>query len=100
MSQSFQGEDAIAPGLFWLSNVHEILSFVCVAESDILQGLGPGADGAGRDFDWDDYERLVGIVKHDLDSLEYNICASAPPRSRLTAQTTRGCRRRRRSCTR
>lgn len=61
------------PGIFWLSNVHEVLSFVCIAESDILQGIGPGVDGAGRDFDWDDYERLVTIVKHDLDSLEYNI---------------------------
>lgn len=30
-------------------------------------------DGAGREFDWEDYERLVTIVKHDLDSLEYNI---------------------------
>lgn len=27
----------------------------------------------GRDFDWDEYEHLVTIVKHDLDSLEYNI---------------------------
>jgi myosin-5 len=71
--QSFQGEDSIVPGIFWLSNVHEILSFVCIAESDILQGIGPGVDGAGREFDWDDYERLVTIVKHDLDSLEYNI---------------------------
>ncbi|KAI7966213.1 hypothetical protein MJO29_001961 [Puccinia striiformis f. sp. tritici] len=69
----FQGEEAIVPGIFWLSNVHEVLSFVCIAESDILQGIGPGVDGAGRDFDWDDYERLVTIVKHDLDSLEYNI---------------------------
>jgi myosin-5 len=71
--QGFQGEEAIVPGIFWLSNVHEVLSFVCIAESDILQGIGPGVDGAGRDFDWDDYERLVTIVKHDLDSLEYNI---------------------------
>jgi myosin-5 len=53
--------------------VHEVYSFVCIAESDILQGIAPGIDGAGREFDWDDYERLVSIVKHDLDSLEYNI---------------------------
>ena len=53
--------------------MHEILSFVCIAESDILQGIGPGADGAGREFDWEEYERLVSVVKHDLDSLEYNI---------------------------
>lgn len=71
--QSFQGDEVIVPGIFWLSNVHEILSFVCIAESDILQGIGPGGDGIGREYDWDDYERLVTIVKHDLDSLEYNI---------------------------
>ncbi|WFD35462.1 Myosin type-2 heavy chain 1 [Malassezia cuniculi] len=70
---SFQGDDAIVPGIFWLSNVHEILSFVCIAESDMLQGVGPGVDGAARSFEWGDYERLVTIVKHDLDSLEYNI---------------------------
>lgn len=73
MRQAFQGEEVIVPGIFWLSNVHEILSFVCIAESDVLQGIGPGGEGIGRDYEWDDYERLVTIVKHDLDSLEYNI---------------------------
>ncbi|KAF9066848.1 P-loop containing nucleoside triphosphate hydrolase protein [Rhodocollybia butyracea] len=70
---SFSGEDAIIPGIFWLSNVHEMLSFICVAESDMLQGIGPGEDNLVRPFDWNDYERLVSVVKHDLDSLEYNI---------------------------
>lgn len=69
----FHGDDAVIPGIFWLSNVHEILSFVCIAESDMLQGVGPGLDGSAREFEWGDYERLVTIVKHDLDSLEYNI---------------------------
>ncbi|KAH8829695.1 myosin 5 [Flagelloscypha sp. PMI_526] len=64
---SFTGEEAIVPGVFWLSNVHEMLSFICVAESDMLQ------EHAVRAFDWNDYERLVTVVKHDLDSLEYNI---------------------------
>ncbi|KAI0272140.1 myosin 5 [Russula aff. rugulosa BPL654] len=70
---TFNGEDAIIPGIFWLSNVHEMLSFICVAESDMLQGIGPGEENAVRPFDWTDYERLVSVVKHDLDSLEYNI---------------------------
>ena len=71
--QSFSGEDSIVPGIFWLSNVHEMLSFICVAESDMLQGIGPGEENAIRPFQWSDYERLVTVVKHDLDSLEYNI---------------------------
>jgi myosin-5 len=50
-----------------------MLSFICVAESDMLQGIGPGEENAVRSFDWNDYERLVSVVKHDLDSLEYNI---------------------------
>ncbi|RPD65761.1 hypothetical protein L226DRAFT_608721 [Lentinus tigrinus ALCF2SS1-7] len=70
---SFTSEDAIIPGVFWLSNVHEMLSFICVAESDMLQGIGPGEENAVRPFEWADYERLVSVVKHDLDSLEYNI---------------------------
>lgn len=50
-----------------------MLSFICVAESDMLQGIGPGEENSIRPFDWNDYERLVSVVKHDLDSLEYNI---------------------------
>jgi len=50
-----------------------MLSFICVAESDMLQGIGPGEEHAIRSFQWSDYERLVTVVKHDLDSLEYNI---------------------------
>jgi len=39
----------------------------------MLQGIGPGEEHSVRPFDWNDYERLVSVVKHDLDSLEYNI---------------------------
>ena len=70
---SFKGEDVIAPGIFWLTNVHEVLSFVNVAEADAAQGIGPGSEDNGRELDWDQYERLVSFVKHDLDSLEYNL---------------------------
>ncbi len=34
-----------------------MLSFICVAESDMLQGIGPGEENAVRPFDWADYER-------------------------------------------
>ena len=37
------------------------------------QGIGPGEEGAIRPFDWQDYEHLVTLAKHDLDSLGYNI---------------------------
>ena len=56
-----------------MSNVHELLSFAAAAENDMLAGVNPAADANGRVFEWHDYERLVSIVKHDLESLEYNI---------------------------
>lgn len=66
----YQGDDVVMPGTFWLSNVHELLSFVCTAEADMLQDM-PLENG--NLAEWHDYERLVSIVKHDLESLEYNI---------------------------
>ncbi|KAI9837583.1 MAG: hypothetical protein M1819_007234 [Sarea resinae] len=57
------GEEAINPGAFWLSNVHEMLSFVFLAE-DWYEA---------QKTDNYEYERLLEIVKHDLESLEFNI---------------------------
>lgn len=57
------GEDAINPGAFWLSNVHEMLSFVFLAE-DWYEA---------QKTDNYEYDRLLEIVKHDLESLEFNI---------------------------
>ncbi|ODO03097.1 hypothetical protein I350_05942 [Cryptococcus amylolentus CBS 6273] len=71
---TFKGDDVIIPGVFWLSNVQEILSFICVAEADASKGYAPGSDHHNaRELDWEAYARLISVVKHDLDSLEYNI---------------------------
>ncbi|OAX79462.1 hypothetical protein ACJ72_06220 [Emergomyces africanus] len=58
-----EGEDAINPGAFWLSNVHEMLSFVFLAE-DWYE--------AQKTNNYE-YDHLLEIVKHDLESLEFNI---------------------------
>ena len=58
-----EGDDAINPGAFWLSNVHEMLSFVFLAE-DWYEA---------QKSDNYEYDRLLEIVKHDLESLEFNI---------------------------
>ncbi|OJD27266.1 hypothetical protein ACJ73_01348 [Blastomyces percursus] len=58
-----EGEDAINPGAFWLSNVHEMLSFVFLAE-DWYET---------QKTDNYEYDHLLEIVKHDLESLEFNI---------------------------
>ncbi|KAF7187022.1 Myosin-2 [Pseudocercospora fuligena] len=57
------GDEAINPGAFWLSNVHEMLSFVFLAE-DWYEA---------QKTDNFEYDRLLEIVKHDLESLEFNI---------------------------
>ncbi|OQO03613.1 hypothetical protein B0A48_10278 [Cryoendolithus antarcticus] len=56
-------DSAINPGAFWLSNVHEMLSFVFLAE-DWYEA---------QKSDNFEYDRLLEIVKHDLESLEFNI---------------------------
>ncbi|MCJ1378783.1 Myosin type-2 heavy chain 1 [Xylographa soralifera] len=58
-----EGDEAVVLGAFWLSNVHEILSFVFLAE-DWYE--------AQKDENYE-YARLLEIVKHDLESLEFNI---------------------------
>ncbi|KAF2086888.1 hypothetical protein K490DRAFT_66203 [Saccharata proteae CBS 121410] len=57
------GDEAVNPGAFWLSNVHEMLSFVFLAE-DWYET---------QKTDNYEYDRLLEIVKHDLESLEFNI---------------------------
>ncbi|TGO63939.1 hypothetical protein BOTNAR_0094g00160 [Botryotinia narcissicola] len=57
------GDEAVNPGAFWLSNVHEMLSFVFLAE-DWYEA---------QKSDNFEYDRLLDIVKHDLESLEFNI---------------------------
>lgn len=65
------GEDVINPGAFWMSNVHEILSFICLAEANIVQNEAL-LDEMGE-YEFQEYGRLVGIVKQDLENLEFNI---------------------------
>lgn len=67
----YTGEDIINPGAFWISNVHEVLSFICLAEANIVQNEAL-LDEMGE-FEFQEYGRLVGIVKQDLENLEFNI---------------------------
>lgn len=66
---NLDGDDLITQAIYWISNVHELLSFVSVAESDLLAGITPG----DNEQSFGDYERLIVLAKHDLESLEYNI---------------------------
>ena len=59
------GDDAINPGAFWLLEMctPQVLSFVFLAE-DWYEA---------QKADSYEYDRLLDIVKHDLESLEFNI---------------------------
>lgn len=65
------GEAVIYPGAFWLSNVHEIMSFVCLAQANIAQNVDI-MDEMGE-YEFQQYGRLVHVVKADLENLEFNI---------------------------
>ncbi|KAK9481064.1 P-loop containing nucleoside triphosphate hydrolase protein [Lipomyces japonicus] len=66
---SYRGEDIIVPGAFWLSNVHEMLSFVYLAESSVVSQQ---KNDVG-DVELEEYILLLSVVKHDLENLEFNI---------------------------
>lgn len=67
----YSGEDIINPGAFWISNVHEIWSFICVAQLNISQNELLLEEMGEKMFQ--DYGKLVEIAKRDLESLEFNI---------------------------
>ncbi|KAI8068662.1 P-loop containing nucleoside triphosphate hydrolase protein [Gongronella butleri] len=63
---SFSGEEAIVPCAFWWSNVHELLSLVCIAEVDLQRTMNE--KGA-----WHDFEKLMATIKFEMQCLEDNI---------------------------
>lgn len=67
----YSGEDIINPGAFWISNVHEIWSFICVAQVNIVQNEMLIEEMGGQMFQ--EYANLVDVAKRDLESLEFNI---------------------------
>lgn len=64
-------DDVIAHGAFWLSNTHELYSFVSYAEETIIANDKIVKD-MGQD-EFDEYLKLVAVVKEDFESLSYNI---------------------------
>ncbi|KAK9463558.1 P-loop containing nucleoside triphosphate hydrolase protein, partial [Lipomyces oligophaga] len=65
----YEGIDILGPGSFWLSNVHEMYSFVCIAEMNILDNQNSEIG----EVEYKDYERLIALVKSDMENLEFNI---------------------------
>ncbi|KAF9212572.1 Myosin type-2 heavy chain 1 [Podila verticillata] len=69
-SMAIVGDDTIIPCAYWLSNVHELLSLICISEQDITR---EEFISRGNDHLWYEYEQLVSTVKYELECLEYNI---------------------------
>ncbi|KAF8981487.1 Myosin type-2 heavy chain 1 [Entomortierella lignicola] len=69
-SMSISGDESIIPCAYWLSNVHELLSLICLSEQEITREeyFARGNEGM-----WSEYEQLVSTVKYELECLEYNI---------------------------
>ncbi|KAI0464102.1 Myosin type-2 heavy chain 1 [Komagataella kurtzmanii] len=68
---SLKESDVIAHGAFWLSNTHELYSFVSYAQSNIINNKEAAAS-LGEDG-YNEYLKLVAVVKEDFESLSFNI---------------------------
>lgn len=65
-------DDEVVPnGAFWLSNTHELYSFVTYAQQTIIANDSLSHDMSEEEFD--EYLKLVAVVKEDFESLSYNI---------------------------
>ncbi|KAI8065844.1 P-loop containing nucleoside triphosphate hydrolase protein [Gongronella butleri] len=77
----FTGEEAIIPCIYWLSNVHELLSMVCTAEQrKQQQWLVQGSRRQQQPHQtsaWNDFEKLAETIKFELQCLEDNIFHAA-----------------------
>ncbi|KAI5962278.1 MYO2 [Candida pseudojiufengensis] len=64
-------DDVIPHGAFWLSNTHELYSFVSYAEQTIIANDTLSNEMSEEEFT--EYLKLVAVVKEDFESLSYNI---------------------------
>ncbi|CAH6721104.1 myosin-2 [[Candida] jaroonii] len=68
---NLKGDDVIPHGAFWLSNTHELYSFVSYAQQTILSNDTLSYEMSEEEFD--EYLKLIAVVKEDFESLSYNI---------------------------
>lgn len=68
---NLKDEDVVPNGAFWLSNTHELYSFVSYAQQTIIANDALSHDMSDEEFD--EYLKLVAVVKEDFESLSYNI---------------------------
>ncbi|CEG63412.1 Putative YOR326Wp-like protein (Fragment) [Rhizopus microsporus] len=67
---SFTDEDAVVPCTFWLTNVHELLSLICIAHQEIEQEFYHDKRKAANR---NDFNKLMETIKFEIQCLEDNI---------------------------
>ncbi|ODV64333.1 myosin family protein [Ascoidea rubescens DSM 1968] len=68
---NLKDDDVITHGAFWLSNTHELYSFVAFAETTIM--VSDDIANEMSENEYNEYLKLVAVVKEDFESLSYNI---------------------------
>lgn len=68
---NLKGDEVIPNGAFWLSNTHELYSFVSYAQQTILSNDTLSFEMSEEEFE--EYLKLIAVVKEDFESLSYNI---------------------------
>ncbi|KAK6465204.1 P-loop containing nucleoside triphosphate hydrolase protein [Scheffersomyces coipomensis] len=68
---TLKDDDVIPNGAFWLSNTHELYSFVSYAQQTIIANDTLSHEMSEEEFE--EYLKLVAVVKEDFESLSYNI---------------------------
>lgn len=71
MVASLKDDEVIPNGAFWLSNTHELFSFVSYAQQTIIANDTLSHEMSEEEFE--EYLKLVAVVKEDFESLSYNI---------------------------
>ena len=71
---ALKDDDVIPHGAFWLSNTHELYSFVSYAQHTIIANDNLAHEMSEEEFD--EYLKLVAVVKEDFESLSttFTIC--------------------------
>ncbi|CAN3360820.1 myosin-2 [Diutina catenulata] len=68
---ALKDDEVIPNGAFWLSNTHELYSFVSYAQQTIIANDNLSTEMSAEEFE--EYLKLVAVVKEDFESLSYNI---------------------------
>lgn len=67
----FGGERMIPVGAFWMSNVQEVYSFLCLAEDNILRSQTLRSEMTQNEL-WQ-YEQLISMAKSDTATVMFNV---------------------------